>query len=101
MRLRNLRSGREVGLRAVCRRRAVCTWMGHAREVAREHHMSVPAEHAARAIAGESISAGGERTARPAAQSVHAEPCSTAQDQRGRMGKSRFAIQKKGCGPVR
>jgi len=81
----NLRSSREVELSEVFPWFTVCTWMGHTREVAREHYMSVPSEHVARAIAGE------EKTARPAAQSLHAEPCRTSQEPNGERNETAFS----------
>ena len=42
---------------------AGCTWMGHTREVAGEHYVSVPAEHITRAIAGEIGEVGREEAA--------------------------------------
>jgi hypothetical protein len=90
----NCRSSREVELSETFPWFTVCTWMGHTREVAREHYMSVPAEHIARAIAGESPSAGGEEAARPAAQSVHAEPGGTSQDQGAEEYETAFFGQK-------
>jgi len=90
MPFQNLRSSREVELSETFPWFTVCTWIGHAREIAAEHYMSVPAEHVARAISGESGSKGGERTACPAAQSVHAEPCRTSQDQGGEDDETAF-----------
>ena len=87
----NLRSSREIELNEVFPWFTVCTWMGHTREVAREHYMSVPAEHVARAIVGETISTKGEKTARPAAQPLHAEPRSTSQEPNGERNKTAFS----------
>ena len=71
-------------------------WIGHTREVAREHFMSVPAEHIARAIAGESTPAGGEKNARKAAQSVHAKSRRTSQEPKGNQHETAFFGPKKG-----
>jgi integrase len=84
----NCRSSREVELSETFPWFTVCTWMGHTREVAREHYMSVPAEHIARAVAGE------EKTARKTAQSVHAEPCGTSQEQEEPEYETAFFGQK-------
>ena len=85
MLFQNLRSSREIGLSETFPWFTVCTWMGHTREVASEHYMSVPAEHVARAIGGDSDS---EKAARRAAQSMHAEPCRTSQDEGGEDGET-------------
>ena len=90
MPFQNLRSSREVELSEVFPWFTVCSWMGHTREVAREHYMSVPAEHYARAVDGESVSAGQEQAARIAAQSMHAEHRRTPQDQRGEDDETAF-----------
>lgn len=94
MPFQNLRSSREVELSDTYPWFTVCTWIGHSREVAREHYMSVPSEHFARAIAGESGLAGGEKSAQKAAQQMHAEPCRTSQDQGGVDGETAFFGQK-------
>lgn len=95
----NLRSSREVELSEVFPWFTVCTWMGHSREVAAEHYMSVPAEHIARAVAG--VIAPSQIRAE-SVQSVHAEPCRTSQDQGGEDGKTAFCGQKtRGCDTLR
>ncbi len=94
MLFQNLRSSREIELSETFPWFTVCTWIGHTREVAREHYMSVPAEHIARAIAGEGAPNSGEKTARPAAQSVHAEPCRTSQEPEGEQCETAFFDQK-------
>ncbi len=96
MLFQNLRSSREIELSETFPWFTVCTWIGHTREVAREHYMSVPAEHIARAIAGERAPSGGEKTARPAAQSVHAEPCRTSQEPEGEDYETAFFGQEQG-----
>ncbi|MBN1509941.1 MAG: site-specific integrase [Sedimentisphaerales bacterium] len=94
MPFQNLRSSREVELSETFPWSTVCTWIGHAREIAAEHYMSVPSEHFARAIAGESTPTGEGKSAQKAAQSVHAEPCRTSQDQGREDGKTAFLGQK-------
>jgi len=76
----NCRSSREVELSEVFPWFTVCSWIGHSRAVAAEHYMSVPAEHIARAIAGENSRMGREKAAQNPAQQVHAEPCRTPQE---------------------
>jgi len=99
MLFQNLRSSREVELSEVFPWFTVCTWMGHSRKVAAEHYMSVPAEHIARAVAGE-IAPSKIRT--ESVQSVHAEPCRTSQDQGGEDSKTAFCGQKtRGCDTLR
>lgn len=90
----NCRSSREVELSDVFPWFTVCSWIGHSRQVAAEHYMSVPAEHMARAIAGDSRLTEGEKAARKTAQSVHAEPCKTPQDQGGEDDETAFCGQK-------
>jgi integrase len=94
MLFQNLRSSREIELSETFPWFTVCTWIGHTREVAREHYMSVAAEHIARAITGEGAANSGQKNARPAAQSVHAEPCRTSQDQGGEDDETAF------CGAI-
>ncbi len=95
----DLRSSREVELSEVFPWFTVCTWMGHSREVAAEHYMSVPAEHIARAVAG--VIAPSQIRAE-SVQSVHAEPCRTSQDQGNEDGKTAFCGQKtRGCDTLR
>lgn len=86
----NCRSSREVELSDVFPWFTVCSWIGHSRQVAAEHYMSVPAEHIARAIAGDSSLTGEEKSARKAAQSMHAEPCRTSQGEGGEDDESAF-----------
>jgi integrase len=96
----NLRSSREVELSEVFPWFTVCTWMGHTREVAREHYMSVPAEHIARAIAGGEISPSQIRA--ESVQPVHAEPGRTSQDQGSEDDKTAFCEQRmEGCDTLR
>jgi len=90
----NCRSSREVELSDVFPWFTVCSWIGHSRAVAAEHYMSVPAEHIARAIAGNTSLTGGEKTARKTAQSMHAEPCRAPQDQGGEDDETAFFGQK-------
>ncbi len=90
----NCRSSREVELSDVFPWFTVCSWIGHSRQVAAEHYMSVPAEHIARAIAGDSRLTGGEKAARKTAQSMHAEPCRASQDQGREDGETAFFGQK-------
>lgn len=80
MPFQNLRSSREVELSEVFPWFTVCSWMGHSRAVAAEHYMSVPAEHIARAIAGDSDLMGRQKAAQNPAQQVQAEPCRTSQE---------------------
>lgn len=91
----NSRSSREVELSDVFPWFTVCSWIGHSRQVAAEHYMSVPAEHIARAIAGDSGLTGGEKAARKTAQSMHAEPCKASQEQGGEDGETAFCGAKK------
>lgn len=99
MPFQNLRSSREVELSDTYPWFTVCTWIGHSREVAAEHYMSVPAEHIARAVAGEIAPS---QIRAESVQSVHAEPCKTSQDQGGEDGKTAFCGQKtRGCDTLR
>ena len=94
MPFQNLRSSREVELSEVFPWFTVCSWIGHSRAVAAEHYMSVPAEHIARAIAGESGSIGRGKPAQNPAQQVQAEPRRTSQGQGGEGDETAFCGQK-------
>ncbi len=94
MPFQNLRSSREIELSEIFPWFTVCSWIGHTREVAREHYMSVPAEHIARAIAGENAPDEGEKSARNPAQSVHAEPRGTSQEPEEQEYETAFFGQK-------
>ena len=99
MPFQNLRSSREVELSEVFPWFTVCSWMGHSREVAAEHYMSVPTEHIARAVAGEIAPS---KIRAESVQSVHAEHCKTSQDQGGEDDKTAFCGQKtRGCDTLR
>ncbi|MHC4520307.1 MAG: tyrosine-type recombinase/integrase [Planctomycetota bacterium] len=90
MPFQNLRSSREVELSETFPWFTVCSWLGHSREVAREHYMSVPVEHFARAVAGEPAPAGDGTAARKPAQQAHAEARKGPQSQRRENGESAF-----------
>jgi len=94
MPFQNLRSSREVELSDTFPWFTVCTWIGHSREVAREHYMSVPPEHIARAIAGARGRVRGEESAPKAAQHVQAESCRTSQEADPNCYETAFLGQK-------
>ena len=94
MPFQNLRSSREIELSETFPWFTVCQWMGHSRAVASEHYMSVPAEHIARAVAGEAPPALGDAAARIPAQQAHATPSKGPQDHWGEDDESRF------CGAI-
>jgi integrase len=91
MPFQNLRSSREVELSETFPWFTVCTWIGHAREIAAEHYMSVPAEHVARAISGESGSRG-EKEPRAQPRSLYTQIFAECRKTKGeRIMKPRFA----------
>jgi len=92
MPFQNLRSSRETELNETYPWYTVCTWMGHSREVASEHYLTVPAEHYARAIAGEATPPGS--AAQNSAQQMHAGPRERSQNKGGEEEETAF------CGAI-
>jgi len=92
MPFQNLRSSRETELNETYPWYTVCTWMGHSREVASERCLTVPAEHYARAAAGEAAPPGS--AAQNPAQYMHAGARKGSHDQGHEEGKTAF------CGSI-